>query len=32
MQMLSALSTDEALVAVAKEVEDKTIKMVDGAK
>jgi uncharacterized protein (DUF302 family) len=29
VQMLSALSTDEALVAVAKEVEDKTIQMVD---
>jgi uncharacterized protein (DUF302 family) len=32
VQMLSALSTDEALVAVAKEVENITIKMVDEAK
>jgi hypothetical protein len=30
--MLSALSQDEALVQVAKEVEEKTIKMVDEAK
>ena len=32
MQMLSALSQDEALVQVAKEVEEKTIQMVDEAK
>jgi uncharacterized protein (DUF302 family) len=32
VQMLSALSNDEALVQVAKEVEEKTIKMVDEAK
>ena len=31
-QMLSALSQDAALVAVAKEVEEKTIQMVDDAK
>jgi uncharacterized protein (DUF302 family) len=31
-QMLSALSQDEALVQIAKEVEEKTIKMVDEAK
>lgn len=32
VQMLSALSKDEALAVVAKEVEDKTIQMVDEAK
>ena len=32
VQMLSALSQDAALVAVAKEVEEKTIQMVDDAK
>ena len=32
MQMLSALSQDVELVAAAKEVEDKTIQMVDDAK
>lgn len=32
VQMLSALSNDAALVHVAKEVEEKTIKMVDEAK
>ena len=32
MQMLSALSQDAALALVAKEVEDKTIQMVDEAK
>ena len=32
VQMLSALSQDAALVQVAKEVEDKTIRMVDEAK
>ena len=32
MQMLSALSQDEALLQVAKEVEEKTIQMVDEAK
>ena len=32
VQMLSALSNDAALVLVAKEVEEKTIKMVDEAK
>jgi uncharacterized protein (DUF302 family) len=32
VQMLSALSKDAALVQVAKEVEEKTIKMVDEAK
>lgn len=32
VQMLSALSQDEALVQVAKEVEEKTIQMVDEAK
>jgi uncharacterized protein (DUF302 family) len=32
VQMLSALSNDEALVQVAKEVEEKTIKMVDESK
>ena len=32
VQMLSALSKDAALVQVAKEVEEKTIKMVDDAK
>ncbi|PKO53375.1 MAG: hypothetical protein CVU27_01735 [Betaproteobacteria bacterium HGW-Betaproteobacteria-20] len=32
MQMLSALSQDAALVEVAKEVEEKTIQMVDEAK
>lgn len=32
VQMLSALSQDAALVQVAKEVEEKTIKMVDEAK
>lgn len=32
VQMLSALSKDEALVVIAKEVENKTIKMVDEAK
>ena len=32
VQMLSALSQDAALVQVAKEVEEKTIKMVDDAK
>jgi uncharacterized protein (DUF302 family) len=32
VQMLSALSNDAALVQVAKEVEDKTIQMVDAAK
>jgi len=31
-QMLSALSQDEALVQIAKEVEEKTINMVDEAK
>lgn len=31
-KMLSALSQDEALVQVAKEIEDKTIQMVDEAK
>jgi uncharacterized protein (DUF302 family) len=32
VQMLSALSQDAALVQVAKEVEEKTIQMVDEAK
>jgi len=32
VQMLSALSQDPALMQVAKEVEDKTIQMVDEAK
>ena len=32
VQMLTALSQDAALIQVAKEVEDKTIKMVDEAK
>lgn len=32
MQMLSALSQDAALITVAKEVEEKTIQMVDEAK
>jgi uncharacterized protein (DUF302 family) len=32
VQMLSALSQDAALVQVAREVEDKTIQMVDEAK
>ncbi|MEO7557504.1 MAG: DUF302 domain-containing protein [Gammaproteobacteria bacterium] len=32
VQMLSALSQDAALVQIAKEVEDKTIRMVDEAK
>lgn len=32
MQMLSALSQDAVLVQVGKEVEEKTIQMVDGAK
>ena len=32
VQMLSALSQDEVLVQVAKEVENKTIQMVDEAK
>ena len=32
VQMLSTLSQDAALVQVAKEVEEKTIQMVDGAK
>lgn len=32
MQMLSALSQDAALIEVAKEVEEKTIQMVDDAK
>jgi uncharacterized protein (DUF302 family) len=31
-QMLSALSQDEALAEVAKEVEEKTIQMIDEAK